>query len=167
MDDFGHRTGAALVLGASGGLGLVTARMLIERGSNVALTYFRSAGKLDPLLELAKAAGRTAAAWQLDLTDAAQTAEVIAQVAADSGGIHTLVYAAGPHIPMRHLSRITPEDFKSQMIDDAVGFFHAAHAALPICAPARAISSRSPPRPPPASRFGTGSRVHPRRRSRP
>ncbi|MET9489485.1 SDR family oxidoreductase [Nocardia sp. NPDC006630] len=131
MDDFGHRTGAALVLGASGGLGLVTARMLIERGSNVALTYFRSAGKLDPLLEQAKASGRTAAAWQLDLTDAAQTAEVVAQVAADSGGIHTLVYAAGPHIPMRHLSRITPEDFKSQMIDDAVGFFHAAHAALP------------------------------------
>ncbi|WP_327140693.1 SDR family NAD(P)-dependent oxidoreductase [Nocardia sp. NBC_01327] len=131
MDDFGHRTGAALVLGASGGLGLVTARMLIERGSNVALTYFRSAGKLDPLLKLAETEGRTAAAWQLDLTDAAQTAEVIGQVAADSGGIHTLVYAAGPHIPMRHLSRIAPEDFKSQMIDDAVGFFHAAHAALP------------------------------------
>ncbi|WP_330181707.1 SDR family oxidoreductase [Nocardia sp. NBC_01503] len=131
MDDFGHRPGAALVLGASGGLGLATARMLIERGSHVGLTYFRSAGKLDPLLTLAKERGRRALSWRLDLTDAERAAEVMAQTAAEFGGIHTLVYAAGPHIPMRHLSRITPAEFKSQLIDDASGFFNAAHAALP------------------------------------
>ncbi|MEV6066581.1 SDR family oxidoreductase [Nocardia sp. NPDC052001] len=131
MDDFGHRPGAALVLGASGGLGLAVARMLIERGSHVGLTYFRSAGKLDPLFTIAKEQERRARSWRLDLTDADRAAEVTAQVAEEFGGIHTLVYAAGPHIPMRHLSRISPADFRSQLIDDASGFFNAVHAAIP------------------------------------
>ncbi|MFC9995211.1 SDR family NAD(P)-dependent oxidoreductase [Nocardia sp. NPDC127526] len=131
MNDFGHRPGAALVLGASGGLGRATARMLLRRGSRVALTYFRSPEPLEPLLAEAEALGRTAQSRQLDLSDATRTAEVCAEVAAAFGGIHTLVYAAGPHIPMRHLSRITPGDFRSQMLTDAVGFFNAAHAAIP------------------------------------
>lgn len=132
MDDFGQRSGAALVLGASGGLGGTTARMFLERGSDVALTYFRSAQKLDPVLAVAEELGRKAQGWQLDLSDAGQVAEVVAAVAAEFGGIHTLIYAAGPHIPMRHLSRVTPEEFRAQLIDDAAGFFNAVHAALPF-----------------------------------
>ncbi|MFI1912292.1 SDR family NAD(P)-dependent oxidoreductase [Nocardia sp. NPDC020380] len=131
MDDFGHRSGAALVLGASGGLGQATARMLMERGSNVGLTYFRSAAALDPIFEFAKLQGRSAAGWQLDLTDAAKTAEVVTEVANEFGGIHTLIYAAGPHIPMRHLSRTPPEAFHSQLTSDAAAFFNAVHAVLP------------------------------------
>lgn len=131
MDDFGHRPGAALVLGASGGLGQATTRMLLERGSDVAMTYFRSESALAPLLWVAQGAGRTAKSWQLDLTDADQAAEVVNQVATEFGGIHTLVYAAGPHVPMTHLSRIPPADFQRQLLSDATGFFNAVHAALP------------------------------------
>ncbi|MEV0296001.1 SDR family oxidoreductase [Nocardia sp. NPDC050710] len=131
MNDFGHRSGVALVLGASGGLGRATARLLLERGSNVALTYFRSPIPLDPLLDKAQALGRTARRWQLDLSDAAQAADVVELVAADLGGIHTLVYAAGPHVPMVHLSRVAPADLRQQLVADAAGFFNAAHAALP------------------------------------
>ncbi|MEV6275516.1 SDR family oxidoreductase [Nocardia sp. NPDC051832] len=131
MDDFAQRSGAALVLGASGGLGQTITRMLIERGSEVAMTYFRSAGTLEPLRAVAKEHGRTAQAWQLDLSDAARTAEVVTEVAAAFGGIHTLIYAAGPHVPMVHLSRIAPADFRRQLTEDATAFFNAAHAALP------------------------------------
>ncbi|MFJ4655825.1 SDR family NAD(P)-dependent oxidoreductase [Nocardia sp. NPDC088792] len=131
MDDFSQRPGAALVLGASGGLGQATARMLLERGSNVGLTYFRSAAALEPIVELAELQGRSATGWQLDLTDATRTAEVINEVVNEFGGIHTLIYAAGPHIPMRHLSRTTPEDFRSQLTSDAAAFFNAVHASLP------------------------------------
>ncbi|WP_280435498.1 SDR family NAD(P)-dependent oxidoreductase [Nocardia carnea] len=131
MDDFGHRSGAALVLGASGGLGRATARMLIERGSNTALTYFRSKQAVGELLATAHTHDRTANAWQLDLSDADRTAEVVAEAAAEFGGIHTLVYAAGPHVPMLHLSRVPPAEFQRQLAGDVAGFFNATHAALP------------------------------------
>ncbi|MEV0245655.1 SDR family oxidoreductase [Nocardia sp. NPDC050712] len=137
MLDFAHRTGAALVLGASGGLGQAITRMLLERGSDVAMTYFRSAGALDPLHAAAATHGRTARAWQLDLADAAQTAEVVGQAATRLGGLHTLVYAAGPHVPMVHLSRIAPADFRRQLLDDTTAFFNATHAALPHLRTAR------------------------------
>ena len=39
MDDFSHRSGAALVVGGSGGLGRTIARLLAERGSAVAVTW--------------------------------------------------------------------------------------------------------------------------------
>ncbi|TJZ78102.1 SDR family oxidoreductase [Rhodococcus oryzae] len=131
MGDFSHRSGAALVLGASGGLGKATARMFIERGSNVGLTYFRSQSALDEVLATAHTHGRWAKTWQLDLSDAASASEVVAQVAAEFGGIHTLVYAAGPHVPMRHLSKVDPGDFQRQVVNDVAGFFNATHAALP------------------------------------
>ncbi|MEU1431587.1 SDR family oxidoreductase [Nocardia sp. NPDC005746] len=131
MDDFSHRAGAALVLGASGGLGGACARMLLDRGSHIGLTYFRSPQSLDGLLTTAQTAGPRARAWQLDLSDADRTGEVVGQVAAEFGGIHTLVYAAGPHVPMRHLSKIAPADFRGQILDDVSGFFNAVHAALP------------------------------------
>lgn len=131
MGDFSHRPGAALVLGASGGLGHATARMLLERGSDVALTYFRSAQALDPLLAAADAHGLTARGWQLDLSVAAQTSDVVTQVAEAFGGIHTLVYAAGPHVPMVHLSKVAPADLERQVVSDVAGFFNAVHAVLP------------------------------------
>jgi short-subunit dehydrogenase len=39
MTDFAGKAGAALVLGASGGIGSRIARVLAERGSPLALTY--------------------------------------------------------------------------------------------------------------------------------
>jgi 3-oxoacyl-[acyl-carrier protein] reductase len=52
-------------------------------------------------------------------------------VAADFGGIHTVVHTAGPHVPMVHLSRVSPADFSAQLVTDAAAFFSVAHAALP------------------------------------
>lgn len=131
MHDFTSRPGTALVLGASGGLGRAVARMLIERGSDVALTYFRSTHTLDPLLATAREHGRSARTWQLDVADADRASEVISEVATEFGGIHTVVYAAGPHVPMVHLSTVPPADFRRQMVSDVSGFFNATHAALP------------------------------------
>jgi NAD(P)-dependent dehydrogenase (short-subunit alcohol dehydrogenase family) len=46
-------------------------------------------------------------------------------------GLQTLVYASGPHVPMRHLSRVEPEEMSAQLDADAVAFFNIASAALP------------------------------------
>jgi 3-oxoacyl-[acyl-carrier protein] reductase len=127
--DFKARPGAALVLGASGGLGAPIASMLVQRGSRVAATFRRPGSpRIDALLALGADAVR---GYQLDLGDADACAHVIDQVAADFGSIHTLVYAAGPLVPMVHLSRVSPAQFRQQLLDDAVAFFNAVHPALP------------------------------------
>jgi NAD(P)-dependent dehydrogenase (short-subunit alcohol dehydrogenase family) len=123
--DFAGRPGAALVLGASGGLGAAIAALLIERGSRVALTFRRDSPRIDELV------GDSARAYRLDLRDPEACASVVDTVADDFGGLHTLVYAAGPHVPMTHLSRVTPEQFREQLLDDAVAFFNAVRPALP------------------------------------
>jgi 3-oxoacyl-[acyl-carrier protein] reductase len=146
--DFAGRRGAALVLGASGGLGAAIAAMLIGRGSDVALTFRRESPRIRELL------GTTARAYRLDLRDPEACAKVVDAAAADFGGLHTLVYAAGPHVPMVHLSRVTPERLRGQLVDDAAAFFNAVHPALPhlracggsIVAVTTAATSRFPVR---------------------
>ncbi|HVQ92926.1 MAG TPA: SDR family oxidoreductase [Mycobacteriales bacterium] len=128
-NDFAGRPGAALVLGASGGLGAAIARMLIERGSAVALTHRRDPSCLDELLARPATAARRA--YRLDLGDADACATVVGAVAADFAGIHTVVYAAGPQVPMVHLSKVTPAQFRTHVDGELIAFFNAVQPALP------------------------------------
>jgi 3-oxoacyl-[acyl-carrier protein] reductase len=131
-EDFSARTGTAVVTGGSGGLGSVVARMLAARGSDVALTYRSNADGAATVVEHAKALGRRARAWQLDLVDAEATRDTLTQVAEQFGGIHTLVHAAGPHVPQIHLSRVDPAQFRQHVEEEVVGFFNLAQPALPF-----------------------------------
>ena len=131
MDDFSHRSGAALVVGGSGGLGRTIARLLAERGSAVAVTWHDGERAALRVVDEAAATGVRSRAWQLDVTSSAQAATVVEEVAAHFGGLHTLVYAAGPEVPMAHLSRIDPGMLDEQVRADVSGFFAVAHPALP------------------------------------
>jgi NAD(P)-dependent dehydrogenase (short-subunit alcohol dehydrogenase family) len=116
--DFADRPGVALVAGGTGGIGAAVVELLASRGSRVALTYRSSySGSHHGV--------------QVDLTDETATAAAVASVA-ELGGIHTLVYAAGPHVPMTHLSKVTPAQYRSQLESDAVAFFSLVHPALPF-----------------------------------
>lgn len=128
MADFVDRPGAALVLGASGGLGSVIAELLAERGSRLALTFRRPGGAVAALLDRPHVEGR---GYQLDLVDDTACARVVDRVAADFGAIHTVVYAAGPLVPMLHLSRVVPAQLRAQLAADAGAFFNAISPALP------------------------------------
>jgi 3-oxoacyl-[acyl-carrier protein] reductase len=125
-DDFAGRRGAALVLGAGGGLGAAIAGMLIERGGEVALTFRRDSPRIRDLRALSSGAR----AYRLDLGDPQACATVVDAVAADFGGLHTLVYAAGPPVPMKHLSRVSPAELAGQLDADAAAFFRVAAPAL-------------------------------------
>jgi NAD(P)-dependent dehydrogenase (short-subunit alcohol dehydrogenase family) len=127
----------ALVVGGSGGLGSAIALMLAGRGSDVAITFRSNEVAANHVVSAMDEFGHATAAWQLDLTDADRCAVVAEQVSSDLGGLHTLVYAAGPHVPMRHLSKVSPADFAEQMQGDASAFFNIAHAALPFLRAAR------------------------------
>jgi 3-oxoacyl-[acyl-carrier protein] reductase len=120
-----------VVAGASGGLGAAIARMLVARGSAVAATY-RTPGspRIAALHTLEHALERSVRSYSLELGDADACRDAMTTIAGDFGGIHTLVYAAGPHVPMVHLSRVTPEQFRQQLLDDAAAYFNLVHAAL-------------------------------------
>ena len=129
--DFGGRPGAAVVTGGSGGLGAEICRLLAARGSDIALTYNRNADAAAKVVGEVETEGRRAKAWQLALDDEAATASFLDDVVAEFGAIHTLVYASGPHVPMVHLSKVTPADFRRQIDQDVVAFFNLVQPALP------------------------------------
>ncbi|QYJ02693.1 SDR family oxidoreductase [Nocardioides panacisoli] len=117
--DFAGMPGGALVVGGSGGLGRAIAELLTERGARVVVTHRRRAAEVGE------------ASHELDLTDRAAVADVVARASEELGGLHTVVYAAGPHVPMQHLSTVAPDAMADQLAADSAGFFAVAHAALP------------------------------------
>ncbi|MDQ6641740.1 MAG: SDR family oxidoreductase [Actinomycetota bacterium] len=154
MADFTGRPGAALVVGGSGGLGRSVARMLAERGSDVALTWRTSPAPAELVVDEAVAVGVRAGAWQLDVSSPDGATAVVAEVVAHFGGLHTLVYAAGPHVTMTHLGLIDPATLEEQLRVDVGGFFrvvrpslvHLREAAGSIVAVTTAATSRFPVR---------------------
>lgn len=129
--DFEDRDGVALVAGGSGGLGARIARLLAERGADVAVTYHRNAEAADAVASSITASDHDATTWQVDLTDARATARMVEKVQGHHGAIHTVVQAAGPHIPQRHLSRLDPSTFRHQIEHDVIASFNLVHAAIP------------------------------------
>jgi NAD(P)-dependent dehydrogenase (short-subunit alcohol dehydrogenase family) len=130
--DFADATGAALVVGGSGGLGSVIARMLAARGSDVAVTFRGNEEAGQSVAKAAVESGVRSSAHALDVTSPDDCASVLSAVAETYDGLHTLVYASGPHVPMVHLSKVSPADFAEQLSQDAEGFFNLAQPALPL-----------------------------------
>lgn len=120
------KPGAALVIGGSGGVGAAVCRVLAREGATLALTY-RNRRPEDLLREL----GPEAAGYALDVTDADAVGNLMSALLERHGAIHTVVHAAGPHVPMVHLSRVSPAQFTRQLEADLLGFFTVATAALP------------------------------------
>lgn len=144
MQDFAGRPGAALVVGGNGGIGARVAALLAARGSQVVVTHRRTPAD-------------GVASYPLDLgagDAAAQADAVVAAVLAEHGALHTLVHAAGPHVPMVHLGLVSAADMATQLHDDAGGFFTVVRAALPalresrgcVVAVTTAATSRFPKR---------------------
>jgi NAD(P)-dependent dehydrogenase (short-subunit alcohol dehydrogenase family) len=129
VPDFSSRPGVAFVAGGSGGIGAAIVRLLAERGSDIVFTYRANEEAADAVAAEVTQLGRQARSLRLDLTDESATAQAVSGTA---DGIHTLVYAAGPHVPMRHLSKVTPSEYRTQLEGDAVAFFNLVHPALPL-----------------------------------
>jgi NAD(P)-dependent dehydrogenase (short-subunit alcohol dehydrogenase family) len=128
---FGDRTGVALVTGGSGGIGQAVCRQLAKSQSDLAFTYFSNKVVADSLCREVQAMGRRCSAHQIDLRDSAACATLVEQLLTEYGGVHTLVHAAGPHVPMTHLSEVTPAEMGDQVESDLMAFYNVVHPLLP------------------------------------
>src|SRR4051812_23388125 len=130
MDDFSGSDGAALVIGGSGGIGRAVVRLLAQRGSDVAFTWRANEKAAERLADEVASYGGHVSQHQLETADALACERVVAEVAERHGGLHTLVHAAGPHVPMTHLSVVDPDVMARQVSEDTGGFFNVVRPAL-------------------------------------
>ena len=84
----------ALVTGAASGMGRATAQIFGAEGAKVAVTDINGDGAEAVAAEI-RAAGGTARAWRLDVSDAEDIKRVVAEVAAEFGGLDSLINNAG------------------------------------------------------------------------
>lgn len=123
--------GIAFVAGGSGGIGAAISLALAEAGSDVVLTYNRNHAKAEEAAQAVRNAGRNAEAVQLNLEDTDAVKSAIDKAAAAHGAIHTVVYAVGPYVPLKFLSKVEPEEFKKFLLTDTFACYNLVHAALP------------------------------------
>ena len=79
--------------------------------------------------------------YSLDLTDELSISAAVNDAVSDLGALTTLVHAAGPHVPMTHLSRVTsPAFFTEQLTNQeaeggggGLGGRHSSHSSTPPC----------------------------------
>jgi len=85
----------ALVTGASRGIGAAAARLLAERGHDVAINYTRNAAAAEGVAADVRARGRRALLVQADVADEAAVQAMFAAVDQGLGRITTLINNAG------------------------------------------------------------------------
>ncbi|MGE2817241.1 SDR family NAD(P)-dependent oxidoreductase [Mycobacterium heidelbergense] len=131
---------AALVTGASSGIGAATAKALAAHGAAVALLA-RRADRLTELKNKIESAGGTALVVPADVTDAAQVASAVQHTVAELGRLDTLINNAGlmqsgpaAEAPLR--------DWDDMVAVNVQGVLYATRAALPHLIDAGADSPR-------------------------
>lgn len=117
----------ALVTGASQGLGARFAETLAASGAAVAVAA-RQVAKLEELAQRIGAAGGTAHAVAMDVTDPASVAAAIENVEAVLGPLDVLVNNAGIAVQKPFLE-MSPEDYDQVLDTNLKGCFLVAQAA--------------------------------------
>src|SRR5467141_3224871 len=86
---------AAIITGASGGLGSAVARRLAKDGFAIAVNYSGNSGPAEKLVAELKAARGQATAVQADVTNPAEVESLFKQTLATFGSIDVVVHSAG------------------------------------------------------------------------
>lgn len=124
-------TGAALVIGGSGGIGQGICQALARHGSNVALTYRNNKQAAEATVAMVEALGSQSEAYRVDLSERDQVSEIFHSANERFGSIHTVVFAAGADITMTYVANIDPDEWQSTLDGELTGFFNVIKAALP------------------------------------
>lgn len=123
--------GLALVAGGTGGIGRAICKALAADGQDVAFTYRSKAEAAQDLVGELEASGVRARAEAVDHADPAAMKAFVDGSAEALGAIGAVVYAAGPHLPLKFVSDLTPQEWKHVFDTDVNGAFNLVWATLP------------------------------------
>lgn len=118
-----------LITGGSTGIGAEVARLLASRGARVAIAARRK-DKLDEVVAGIEAAGGTAKAYSLDVTDKKQVEAVVAAAVADFGKLDVLINNAGL-MPIRPMSEVNTDEWDAMIDVNLKGTLYGIAAVLP------------------------------------
>jgi 3-oxoacyl-[acyl-carrier protein] reductase len=122
---------AAVITGGSRGIGLATARALVQQGAAVAITGTKAAtlnAARDELLRDASA--DRVIAEPADVRDYAAVEAALGRIASAFGGIDILVNNAGVGV-FKPVADMTVGEWHTVMDTNLTGVFYCCHAALP------------------------------------
>lgn len=123
--------GTAFVAGGSGGIGSAISLALAEAGSEVVLTYNRNRDKAEAVVKEIETLGGKALAVQLSLEDTAAVKAAVDDAASGPDGLHTVVYATGPFVHLKFISKVEPDQLKEYLMGDTFACYNLVHAAVP------------------------------------
>ncbi len=119
---------AALVTGASRGIGAAIARRLARLGARVAITYSSNPAKAAELVASIQAEGGQAIAIQANSADAAAIAGAVSQTVSEFGSLDILVNNAGV-AQIAPIGEFSVEEFDRLMSINVRGLFLASREA--------------------------------------
>ena len=127
----GTLKGAVVVVtGASRGIGRAIAEELAHDGAKVVVNYLKSKEAAEDLVAKIQQDGGEAVAFQADVSDAAQAANLIEEAVQHFGRIDVLVNNAGKNID-RSMKNLSIEDWDNVIQSDLSSYFYTVKAALP------------------------------------
>lgn len=126
----------ALVTGGSRGIGRAIALALAEAGADVAVNYHERADRAAEVVDLVRASGRRAIAFQSDVAVSASVTAMIHEIEIDLGAIGVLVNNAGIALH-RGLDDLSEADFDRTIAVNLKSAFLCTKAVLPRMRAAR------------------------------
>jgi len=128
MSDFPR--GAAIVFGATGGIGRVVCLELARAGSDVAIIWRSKEGVAKEVAGQIEAMGCKASIHQCDVLVQGAAKAAIQTAVKEHDRLHTLVWGAGPLVEQIHLADTPRAQWHNAVNVEVHGFFDAAQAAI-------------------------------------
>lgn len=123
-------SGAALIVGGSGGVGQAVCREFARAGTDIALTYHKKRDTAERLAEEIRGLGRKATIHQLTLGDAAGVDAVVEAAVQAHQRLHTVVVGAATLTTQVLISELSAEQWHTVVTQDLNGFFYVVRSTL-------------------------------------
>ena len=137
----GRLTGRrALITGADSGIGAAVAIAFAREGADVALAYLPEEEEdAQHVIELIRAAGRTAVPLPGDLRDQNYCTDLVEKAVEGLGGLDAVVNVAGKQVWQEDVLQLSDEQFLETFQVNVLAMFRIVKAAVPHLAPGSTI----------------------------